>query len=112
MSDPRTRAGRQVLIEHPELSAAVKEIEEQAHGQGFASASERTDRVLDRLQGLLTTDQLGAVMAVRTLDPDAIASFDDAMLRFLVDGFSDPRLTPAADPEAIEAGQRYHDEIR
>jgi hypothetical protein len=113
MGDARTRAGRQLLAEHPELSAAaVNEVEDQAHGRGIATASERMDRVLDRLRPLLTTDQLGAVMAVRALDPDAIASLDDEALRIVLAGFSDPRLTPAPDPAAREAGERYHNEIR
>ena len=108
MSDPRTRAGRQLLVEHRELSAeAVIEVEEQARGQGRAAASERMDRVLDRLHPLLTTDQLGAVLAIRGLDPDAIESLDDEALRFVLGGFSDPRLTPSPDPEAREAGARY-----
>jgi hypothetical protein len=51
-------------------------------------------------------------MAVRALDPDAIASLDDEALRIVLAGFSDPRLTPAPDPAAREAGERYHNEIR
>jgi hypothetical protein len=113
MSEPRTQAGRQLLTDHPDLSnAAVQAVEDQARGQGVASASERMDRVIDRLRGLLTSDQLGAVIATRALDPDAISSLDDDTLRFVLRGFSEPRLTPNADPEAREAGERYHDEIR
>jgi hypothetical protein len=113
MSDPRTHASRQLLTEHPELStAALKAVEDQARGQGFALAAERMDRVLQRLHGLLTNDQLGAVMAVRTLDPDAISALDDATLRFVLVGLSDPSLSPTGDPESREAGERYHNEIR
>lgn len=112
MGDPRTRAGRQLLARYPELVvAAVSEVEEQARGQGKADALERMDRVLDRLQPLLTDEQLGAVRAVRALDPDAIAELDDTTLRGVLGGLSDPRLTPTPDAETREAARRYLNEI-
>jgi hypothetical protein len=114
---PQTAAGREFVRQHPELEAdEISAIELQARGQGAKADAERRDRVVDRLRHLLTAEQLGAVNAVLTLDPEAIASFDDEMLRVVLAGLSDPRLTPNLGPgardAAREAAERYHDEIR
>jgi hypothetical protein len=113
MPDPSTQAGRDLLLQHPEVGAdVVLAVEQQARGQGLAAASQRTHRVLDRLQSLLTVDQLSAASALLALDPDVISDVDDATLRQAIDGFVDPRRTGATPTEAREAGERYLNEIR
>jgi hypothetical protein len=112
LGDPGTSAGRALLRRYPVLHAdEVAEVERQARGQGLASCSDRMDRVVDRLHHLLSPEQLGAVSAVRALDPDAIASLDDETMRGVLAGLSDVRLTATSGPEARGAGERYHDEI-
>ena len=117
MDAPQTAAGRDLLRRHPELEAdEIGTIELEAQGRRVEADSERRDRVVDRLRHLLTPAQLGAVHAVLTLDPEAIAVLDDEMLRVVLAGLSDPRLGPNLAPEARdaarEAAERYHDEIR
>jgi hypothetical protein len=116
VSDPQTLAGRELVQRHPELTPdEVGEVERQAHGQGTMAERERREGVLDRFRHLLTDEQRGAANAVLSLDADAIAPFDDAKLRFILAGMSDPRLTPNLDAEARKAAreesQRYLDEI-
>ncbi|HEX6869309.1 MAG TPA: hypothetical protein VF119_10920 [Candidatus Limnocylindrales bacterium] len=61
----------------------------------------------------MSPEQLGAVAAVRALDPDAIATLDDDALRAVLAGFS--MFAPESDPEARraarEASNRFLDEI-
>ena len=113
MSSPDTPAGRGLLIQHPELDAAVVEIERQAGGRQTQADRERLQRVVDRLQRLLTPDQAAAVAAVLTLDPDAIEAVDDDRLRFVLGGFASMPTDQGLEAReaAREAADRYLREI-
>ena len=113
MSVPDTSAGRRLSLRHPELAEAVLEVEHQAGGLRAQADRERLQRVLDRLRRVFTPDQAAAVVAVLTLDPDAIEVLDDDRLRFILSGLSS--MTPDQDPDAREAAReaaaRYLREI-
>ena len=109
MSVPGTPAGRRLLLRHPDLAEAVVEVEHQAGGRQTQADRERLQRVLDRLRRVFTPDQAAAVVAVMTLDPDAIEGLDDERLRFVLDGLSS--MPPDQDPDAREAAARYLREI-
>jgi hypothetical protein len=113
MNDPATLAGRELLIQHPEVGAdEVAELERQAHGQGIKSERERVQRLVDALRRALTPEQLGAVSAVLSLDPDAIASLDDDTLRFVLDGLVRwPNPGPEERAAASDANRAFLDEI-
>ena len=76
-----------------------------------AHPADRPERVLARIRHLLTPDQLAAVTAVRTLDPDAIAALDDDMLRTILANLADAALTPEPSEETAQAARRYLEEI-
>lgn len=116
LSEPETPAGRDLLRRHPQLTAGeIGEVELQARGRSLQSEAERRERVLDALRHLLTDDERAAATAVLLLDPDSIASLDDAKLRLILTGLADPRLTPNLDREAREAARsasaRFLEEI-
>ena len=113
MSGPGTLAGRELLQRHPELSAdEVGEIERQAQGQGIMAERERKERLVDGLRRVLTPEQLGAASAVLSLDPDVIATLDDATLRFVLDGLVRlPLPGPQERKAAKEASDRFLKEI-
>ena len=73
--------------------------------------TDRPGRVLARIRHLLTAEQLAAVTAVRTLDPDAIDALDDDTLRMVLGNLADPSLTREPSAEASEAARRFLDEI-
>jgi len=103
---PDTPAGRDLIRRHRDLTAdEVAEVEFQARGRSVQAEGERHERVLDAFRHLMTDDQRAAATAVLLLDPDAIASLDDAKLRMILAGLADPRLTPKLDPEAGEAAR-------
>ena len=81
-------------------------------GQGIMAERERKERLVDGLRRVLTPEQLGAASAVLSLDPDVIATLDDATLRFVLDGLV--RL-PGPGPEerktAKKASDRFLKEI-
>ena len=113
MSDPQTLAGRQLLLAHADLAAdEIVELELQAHGQGIQAERERVQRLVDGLRHALTPEQLAAVSAVLSLDPDAIATLDDDTLRVVLDGFVRmPNPGPEERAAAQESSRRYLDEI-
>lgn len=82
-----------------------------SHASSEARETDRPDRVLARIRHLLTPEQLAAVTAVRTLDPDAIDALDDETLRMVLRNLADPSLTPEPSTEASEAARRYLEEI-
>lgn len=81
------------------------------HATGEARETDRPGRVLARIQHLLTPEQLAAVTAVRTLDPDALDAIDDETLRMVLRNLADPALTPEPSAEASEAARRLLEEI-
>ena len=81
------------------------------HAASEAHESDRPDRVLARIRHLLTPEQLAAVTAVRTLDPDAIDALDDETLRMVLRNLADPALTREPSTEASEAARRFLEEI-
>jgi hypothetical protein len=113
VSDPKTRAGRELLLHHRDLAAdEIVELERQAHGQGIHAERERVQRLVDGLRHVLTPEQLGAASAVLSLDPDVIATLDEATLRFVLDGLVRmPNPGPEERAAAQEASRRYLDEI-
>jgi hypothetical protein len=113
VSDPATLAGRELLDKHPDVGAdEVVELERQAHGQGIQAERERRQRLVDGLRHVLTPEQLGAASAVLFMDPDVIATLDDATLRFVLDGLVRmPDPGPEERAAAQEASRRYLDEI-
>ena len=102
-----------LLLAHADLAAdEIVELERQAHGQGIQAERERVQRLVDGLRHVLTPEQLGAVSAILTLDPDAIATLDDDTLRFVLDGFVRmPNPGPEECAAAQEASRHYLDEI-
>ena len=103
MSDPKTLAGRELLLAHPDLAAdEIVELERQARGQGIRAERERVQRLVDGLRHVLTPEQLGAVSAVLALDPDAIAALDEGTLRVVLDGLV---RTPNPGPEERAAAR-------
>lgn len=109
MSDPKTLAGRELLLAHADLAAdEIVEVERQAHGQGIQAERERVQRLVDGLRHVLTPEQLGAVSAVLSLDPDAIAALDDGTLRVVLDGFA---RMPNPGPEERAAAQKENREF-
>ena len=113
MSDPKTLAGRELLRAHADLDVdEIVGLERQAHGQGVQAERERVQRLVDGLRHVLTPEQLGAVSAVLSLDPDAIVTLDDDTLRVVLDGFVRmPNPGPEERAAAQEASRRYLDEI-
>jgi hypothetical protein len=113
VGDPATLAGRELLVRHPEVGAdEVVELERQAHGQGIQAERERVQRLVDGLRHVLTPDQLGAASAVLYLDPDVIATLDEATLRFVLDGLVRmPNPGPEERATAREATRELRDEI-
>jgi hypothetical protein len=113
VSDPKTLAGRELLLAHADLAVdEVVELERQAHGQGVQTERERVQRLVDGLRRVLTPEQLGAVSAVLSLDPDVIATLDEGTLRFALDGLVRlPNPGPEERAAAKEASRRYLDEI-
>jgi hypothetical protein len=104
LGGPETPAGRDLLRDHPELTAdEVREVQLQARGRALQADAERRERVVDALRHLLTDDQCAAITAVLLLDPDAIASLDDANIRMILGGLADPRMN--LDREAREAAR-------
>lgn len=73
--------------------------------------ADRPGRVLARIRHLLTPEQLAAVTAVRTLDPDAIDTPDDERLRVVLRNLADPSLMPEPGAETSEAARRFLEEI-
>ena len=102
-----------LLLAHADLAAdEIVELERQAHGQGIRAERERVQRLVDGLRHVLTPEQLGAVSAVLTLDPDAIATLDDDTLRFVLDGLVRmPNPGTEERAAAQEASRHYLDEI-
>ncbi|MEA2608473.1 MAG: hypothetical protein QOJ75_716 [Chloroflexota bacterium] len=114
MAEPDTPAGRDLLRRHPDLSAdEIGEVELQARGRGLQADADRRERVVDALRHLLTDDQRAAITAVLRIDPDVIASLDDAKIRLILGQLADPRmnLDREAREAASKASQRYLDEI-
>ncbi len=113
MSDPGTRAGRELLLAHADVAAdEIVELERQARGQGIQAERERVQRLVDGLRSVLTPEQLGAVSAVLSLDPDVVASLDEGTLRFVLDGLVQrPNPGPEERAAAQEESRRYLDEI-
>jgi hypothetical protein len=81
------------------------------HAASEAHRTDRPDRVLARIRHLLTPEQLAAITAVRTLDPDAIGALDDETLRMVLRNLADPALTREPTSEASEAARRFLEEI-
>ena len=102
-----------LLLAHADLAAdEIVELEHQAHGQGIQAERERVQRLVDGLRHVLTPEQLGAVSAVLTLDPDAIATLDDDTLRIVLDGLVRmPNPGTEERAAAQEASRHYLDEI-
>ena len=102
-----------LLLAHADLAAdEIVELERQAHGQGIQAERERVQRLVDGLRHVLTPEQLGAVSAILTLDPDAIATLDDDTLRFVLDGLVRmPNPGTEERAAAQEASRHYLDEI-
>ena len=113
MADPATLAGRELLVRHPDVRAdEVVELERQAHGQGIQSERERVQRLVDGLRYALTPEQLGAVSAILSLDPDAVATLDEDTLRFVLDGLVRmPNPGPDERAAASETNRAFLDEI-
>ena len=113
MSDPKTRAGRELLLARADLAAdEIVELERQAHGQGIQAERERVQRLIDGLRHVLTPEQLGAVSAVLSLDPEVVATLDEVTLRLVLDGLVRmPNPGPEERAAAREASRRYLDEI-
>ena len=113
MSDPKTLAGRELLQRHHELAAdEIVELERQAHGQGVQAERERVQRLVDGLRHVLTPEQLGAVSAVLSLDPDIIATLDELTLRFVLDGLVRmPNPGPEERAAAREDNREFLNEI-
>ncbi len=89
MSDPTTRAGRDLLVRYPDLVAdEIVELERQARGQGTQAARERVQRLIDALRRFPTPEQLGTATALLTLDPDVTAALDDDTVRFVLDALT------------------------
>ena len=108
MSAPKTLAGQELLVRHPELDAdEIAEVERQARGQEVQAGMERRQQVADGLRHLLTPEQLGAISAVLVLDPETIASLDDDSLRVVLNGLT--WLTPDPGPEARKAAKEASD---
>ena len=113
MSDPATLAGRELLVRHPDLGADdIVELERQARGQAIMAERERLQRLVDALRSFLTPEQLGTASALLVLDPDTIATLDDATVRFVLDGLTSmPNPGPDERAAATEASRRYLNEI-
>jgi len=113
VTDPATLAGRELLVRHPEVGPdEVVELERQAHGQGIQAERERRQRLVDGLRHVLTPEQLGAASAVLYLDPDVIATLDEATLRSVLDGLVRmPNPGPEDRAAAREATRELLDEI-
>ena len=109
MTGPKTLAGRDMLLRHADVAAAeIVELERQAHGQGIQAERKRVQRLVDGLRHVLTPEQLGAVSAVLSLDPDAIATLDDDTLRVALDGLV---RMPNPGPEERAAAQKENREF-
>jgi hypothetical protein len=102
-----------MLLAHADLATdEIVELERQAHGQGVQAERERVQRLVDGLRHVLSAEQLGAVSAVLSLDPDVIATLDEGTLRLVLDGLVRmPNLAPEERAAAREASRRYLDEI-
>jgi hypothetical protein len=113
VSEPRTRAGRELLLAHTDVAAdEIVELERQAHGQGIQAERERVQRLVDGLRHLLTPEQLGAVSAILALDPDVIAGLDEETLRFVLDGLVRmPNPGPEERAAAQEENRAFLNEI-